>query len=149
MGETMMALREAAEATGVGKSTIWRVIKAGRMSASRTDLGEFSIDPAELFRVFPAKRSGDVSSETAAGHGATGETPTETLAKPSIAEVELKARAELAEARLADLKEMVAELRTDRDKWRSQAERLLPAPATQSPPTPVEPARPWWKRIAR
>jgi excisionase family DNA binding protein len=47
-----LSLRDAAEQAGVGKSTIWRAIKSGRMSATRTEEGGYLIDPAELFRVF-------------------------------------------------------------------------------------------------
>lgn len=43
----------AAQATGTAKSTIYRAIKAGRLSGTRTETGEWSIDPAELARVFP------------------------------------------------------------------------------------------------
>jgi len=43
----------AARATGTAKSTIYRAIKAGRLSGTRTEAGEWSIDPAELARVFP------------------------------------------------------------------------------------------------
>ena len=45
-------LTEAATATGVSRSTIFRAIKAGRISATRTEGGNFSIDPAELHRSF-------------------------------------------------------------------------------------------------
>ena len=51
-----LSLREAAEQAGTSKSTIWRAIRAGRLSATRTDDGGFAIDPAELFRVFEPQR---------------------------------------------------------------------------------------------
>ena len=50
----MLSLSEAATAAGIAKSTIWRAIKAGRMSATRTVTGTYQVDPAELFRVFLA-----------------------------------------------------------------------------------------------
>ena len=40
---TSLSLREAAEQAGVGKSTIWRAVKPGRMSAARTDDSGFAI----------------------------------------------------------------------------------------------------------
>ena len=42
---TTFSLREAAEQAGTSKSTIWQLIKSGRMSAARTDDGGFAIDP--------------------------------------------------------------------------------------------------------
>ena len=47
-------LGTAAQATGAAKSTILRAIKAGRISASRDETGQWQIQPVELFRVFPA-----------------------------------------------------------------------------------------------
>src|SRR3954451_20637242 len=52
---TTLSLREAAEQTGVSKSTVFRAIRAGKLSAGRDEGGNFEIDPAELFRVFPPK----------------------------------------------------------------------------------------------
>ena len=46
-------LGTASQATGTAKSTILRAIKAGRLSATRDDSGQWCIDPAELARVFP------------------------------------------------------------------------------------------------
>src|SRR3954447_323254 len=48
-----LSLRQAARTAGVSKSTISRAIQAGRLSASRSDDGGWSIDPAELCRVYP------------------------------------------------------------------------------------------------
>jgi len=47
-------LGTASQATGCAKSTILRAIKAGRISAVRDDLGQWQIQPVELFRIFPA-----------------------------------------------------------------------------------------------
>ena len=46
-------LGTASQATGCAKSTILRAIKAGRISATRDDLRQWSIEPVELFRCFP------------------------------------------------------------------------------------------------
>lgn len=66
-----MTLTEAAKASGKSKSTIFRSVKSGKLSASR-DGEEYRIDPAELFRVFPREAHETVqrhdpepSSETA------------------------------------------------------------------------------------
>jgi hypothetical protein len=48
-----MSLAEAAAATGVNRSTLFRAYKSGRLSAGRADTGQIEVDPAELFRVFP------------------------------------------------------------------------------------------------
>jgi excisionase family DNA binding protein len=44
----MLTLEEAARLSGKSKSTLARAIKAGRLSANRTDLGTYEIDQAEL-----------------------------------------------------------------------------------------------------
>jgi hypothetical protein len=46
-------LGAAARATGKSKATISRAIKAGRLSAARDGFGGYSIEPAELHRVYP------------------------------------------------------------------------------------------------
>ena len=51
-----ITLGEAARSTGLSKTTLARAIKAGRLSATRTEMGSYEIDSAELSRVywFPA-----------------------------------------------------------------------------------------------
>lgn len=53
-------LGTAAKATGVSKPTLCRAIKSGKLSANRNEDGSYSIDPAELFRVYtPVSETGD------------------------------------------------------------------------------------------
>lgn len=113
----MLSMGEAARQTGVSKATIHRHIKSGRLSATRTENGAYSIDPAELFRVYPpAKRPETV----AVGQGGTPSGTAET------------------DREIALLRERIEELKQDRDAWREQAERLLlSAPASTA-------RRGWW-----
>jgi hypothetical protein len=46
-------LGQAAKASGRSKATIHRAVKAGRISAARSETGCWLIDPAELHRVYP------------------------------------------------------------------------------------------------
>jgi excisionase family DNA binding protein len=128
---TTLSLREAAEQTGASKSTIFRAIKAGKLSATRTVDGNFAIDPAELFRVYPPKTVGVASeraTESLVGHGAPD---ADTAMKLALLDAEVKA-----------LREMVAELRNDRNAWQQQTERMTLALAA-----PKE-SRSWWRRLA-
>ncbi len=59
----MFTLGQAAKETGVSKTAIARAIKSGRLSASKNDLGEYQIDPAELFRVYPVTGNVDSGAE--------------------------------------------------------------------------------------
>jgi hypothetical protein len=111
-------LGTASQATGCAKSTILRAIKAGRISATRDDVGQWQIEPSELFRVFPAL----------AIPGATLQTPP----------IERDATTDML---VAELRQVISDLRQDRDRWREALEReqvahaatqrlLLPSPAT-------------------
>jgi len=58
----MYTVGQAAKATGKSKPTISRAIKSGKISANRNENGSYSIDPAELHRVFPVLPSNSNSS---------------------------------------------------------------------------------------
>jgi hypothetical protein len=111
----MLSLSEAAIAAGTAKSTIWRAVKAGRISASRTVTGTYHVDPAELFRVFPA-----VPKTVEVKQGALAMEP----GLVSALEAQISALKEVSSL----LKEQLEDTRKDRDAWRTQAEssqRLL------------------------
>lgn len=51
----MLTLGQAAKEVNKTKTTLANAIKAGRLSATRDERGQYHIDPAELFRVYPVK----------------------------------------------------------------------------------------------
>nr|CRY95454.1 hypothetical protein [uncultured prokaryote] len=98
------SLATAATAVGRNKTTILRAIKNGTLSASKNELGQYQIDPAELHRVY--------APVVAAQPEASADTPA-------------------LHAQIEALKEIVrrvdgenADLRRQRDSWQAQAERL-------------------------
>ena len=150
-----MSLSEAAAATGVNRSTIYRAWKSGRMSATRTDTGQIEVDPAELFRVFPplAPQQG---VHDALHHGATDDREGGNALHDSALELEVQ---QLRDA-LAAMREDRDATRVDRDAWRDLARKegderrelvhrlALAAPIATPSPTPTGPRRPWWRRLA-
>jgi hypothetical protein len=137
---TTLSLRGAAELAGVNKSTIFRAIQKGRLSAARTDTGDFAIDPAELLRVYPPK-----SEQHHERHDATGEM------------TELRVRNARLEGEVAALRELAEELRRTRDAFERQLTMALskpePKPEPERKPEPTaEPARRglfgWFRRAS-
>ncbi len=68
------SLTSAATATGISKSTIYRAIKSGKMSAIFED-GVYKIDPAELHRVFSPASVERAMKEDMTQSETQGETP--------------------------------------------------------------------------
>lgn len=122
-----LTIGEASTQTGKSKSTLSRAIKQGKISATKNDDGSFSIEPAELFRVY--KRVYDATAETA--KNATYDAPRNTITTPEkdIEIATLRAELHAAREKIDDLKHQADEIREDRDNWRQQANRLLAAPA--------------------
>jgi septal ring factor EnvC (AmiA/AmiB activator) len=48
-------LGQAAKATGKSKTAIANALEKGRLSATKDSFGQWQIDPAELYRVYPPK----------------------------------------------------------------------------------------------
>ena len=122
-------LGQASNATGRSKSTIQAAIKSGRISAQKDDIGQWSIDPAELHRVYPVA----VLS---------------THEKNDLAHSETSKIIEL-EGRLKALQGLLEEVKHGRDKaeenaaaWQAQAEaiKLLVAPLKADKPS-------FWRRL--
>jgi len=116
-----LSLRDAGREVGVSKSTIFRAIKSGRMSAMRDDDGNFAIDPAELFRVYPPRQALERAAAMPSGQGAPSSETSET---PALrAEIE-GLRAQLQLMREKD-DEIINELKGQRDSWQRQAESAI------------------------
>jgi len=131
----MLTLGQAARHCGVSKGTISKAIANGKVSATRREDGSWAIDGAELARYL------DVNGHRFRTETGPGEQPA-TIA-------ELRARADLAEQRLGDLKAMLDDMRRQRDdaegqrdKWETVATRLslsAPKPDQQPAATPTQP----------
>ena len=123
LSETLLSLSEAGKLIGVSKSTIWRAIKAGKLSAAaKTDDGEFRIEPSELHRAF---------AETKRAHAVASMVKTDEA---------VAARLEGLEQMLAFAKEQLEKTEKDRDACRAQAE------ATQRLLIDARPKRfSWWR----
>jgi excisionase family DNA binding protein len=122
-----LSLAEAAQATGLNRSTILRAIKSGKISGARDETGTWSVEPVELHRMFPAATA-------------------PPKATPQDAQTD---------ALVAELRAQLADMRSQRDAWQGIAERLaLSAPRPPEPEPkpaealPAERTRPWWRRLA-
>ena len=142
MTSTSYTLGEAAKATGMSKSSILRAIKSHKVSATKDEAnGVWLIEPAEIHRLYPR-----VSEEQS-----------EPKSEASGNIIELQVRLEAAQQTVERLDAIIADLRDDRDRWRTHAEKLLltdqraiitPPPVQTASPSPatVQKARRWWQR---
>mgnify|MGYP001627430220 CR=1 FL=1 len=121
-----LSLRQAATEAGTSKSTILRAIQSGRLSAARTDDGGYSIDPAELFRVYAPKSRSDAPDQPAhrsEGHGAPASAQADAT-DVRVRNAQLEAEIKALQAILDVERKRGEELRAERDRWATQAERL-------------------------
>lgn len=101
----MVALttQQAAAITGRNRSTIWRAIKTGKVSASKTATGDYLVEPVELERTFGLlQRSHDAPRPRATGR-----------------------RAPALPLEVALLRDRVAALEADKEDLRRERDRLL------------------------
>lgn len=121
---------QAAKAAGISKATITRALKSGKISGLKDDSGTWTIDPAELHRVFPP---------------VAYETPETRIMKRSAIPEETGETAAL-ERENQMLREALADARQERDRWHQIAERLSIAPPAPAPDHP-KPAAGFWSRL--
>jgi hypothetical protein len=119
-----LTLAQAAEATGLNRSTLLRAIKKGRISGQLDDHGAWFVEPVELHRAFPPAQAA-----------------AEAVPQHAHADAEVRIRLAVAEERLGELKAALADMRDQRDSWQSQAERLLLAPPKPAQAQPMT----WWR----
>jgi hypothetical protein len=141
-------LGQAAKACGMSKTSIFRSIKAGRISAARDELGQWAIEPCELHRVHPpphgrqryGERNGG-TSRNRRGHGSRG---------GKRARFPARTAARRSQAMLDDMRGQRDDMRGERDHWREQAQRLVLADQRGRPGAlQAEPERRgWWSRLA-
>src|ERR1700753_3991404 len=103
---------QAAKATGKSKPTISRAIKTGALSAIKNENGSYTIDPAELHRVFPPiQRSSNDNPEILRSE------------TPALQET-LRREIELLRERLIDKDAVIDDLRKRLDREAEERQRL-------------------------
>ena len=138
---TTLSLKAAAREAGIAKTTLLRAVRSGRVSARKSDLVDWLIDAAELFRVFPPRRLDPQDPGLGTGvlvQDAPPPGPPEATPGPTHWEVRLaraEAKLEALEQALAREQRLSEDLRAERDRWAAQAERLVLAPPSR---------RTWW-----
>ena len=128
---TGLSLRTAAKAVGLDKTTILRAIQSGKISADKNQNGGWVIQPAELFRVYkPASAPVDAAVATdAVRHDALPPVMQDAAAAPAVSAEKVAG----LEAQVKILRELVEELKSQRDGWQQQAERLSLNSPSQPP----------------
>jgi hypothetical protein len=122
---TGLSAREAGERVGLTKQAIVKAIKNGRISATKDDTGEWRIEPAELFRVYPPLPTDGANEQPTKDTGSL-------------------------QRELEVLRELVADLRGERDRLlgivETQAQQVKQLTDQRPTPQPAE-RRGWWRRL--
>ena len=126
-----LSLSAAAKEVNRSKSTLSRAIKEGRLSATRCEDGSYQIDPAELYRVFPAPVPQPTTSNAAQPESERDGTLRMQL---EVAERERdrdrdREREECSRER-EQMQATIDDLRARLDRAESRIAGLLPAPPT-------------------
>jgi len=130
---------QAAKESGKSKSTIWKYVKNGTLSAQKNIDGSYRIDAAELFRVFPPT-AGEKFDER---H------------KETNANQKLSLENEVLKAQLAAQSERVRTLEADKQFLQEQLQRTtLLLTGVQDAHKPQQnvslpPKRRWWPFASR
>ena len=127
----MFTLKTAAEHANTSRATVWRWIKSGRLSATRTDAGEFRIEPAELERHLASVSANSVPNRA----------ERRTATAPNVsADSEQAFRTAALEAEIAGLRALLEAERRRADEhkgyaeaWQRQAEAAQRLLADQRP----------------
>jgi len=139
-----LTLAEAAKSVKRTKQALAVAIQKGRISASKDANGQWRIDAAELFRVYPSAKEdvGDARRHL------------DILPPSENTEIrELQTRISALEELRRTEHARAEELREERDAWRRQCEALMRAlPPGKTPEQPAEAQnnvqskeRPWWR----
>lgn len=127
-------LGTAAKATGKSKSTIKRALEKGLISAEKSPIGEWIIDPAELHRVYPPSNGGTGPDSVPEGTGRNGG----AQARLAVLEREAALLREMLDREREQSQAQLDDIRRDRDHWRQQATALLTDGREKAPQKPVE-----------
>jgi hypothetical protein len=138
----MLTVSQAAKEVGITRGGLWKAIKDGRLSATKNNKGQFCIDPAELFRVYPPVDTVGVHSKQASID--------KRQSRQHEAD-ELRLRLELTNRLLAKAESEVDDLRRRLDDESSERRKLIQLlthqPEQQAQPEPKQEGSLLWRKL--
>ena len=120
-----LTLGQAAKQANLSKPTLSRALKDGRLVGTKRADGSYKIDASELQRWLDDYRNRNRNKK----HEVSPLTTPESVSCDSALQDEVKA---LRQEKIDSLEKRIIELEQERDDWKRQAERLLPAPSKPS-----------------
>ena len=146
-----LSLREAVKHFDVSRPTLLKSLKNGKVSGVKDGKGQWTIDPAELTRVYQPRESDPDKV------GKPFPVKLSKFDSPLSGEVEAlrqqladaEQRAAVAEAQAEERSARISDMTEERDRWRQQATGLLAdLRAAHEKAAPAEDSsRSWWRRL--
>lgn len=133
-------LGQAAKATGKSKSAVLKSIKNGRVSARKSENGDWEIDPSELHRVYPPVSENGLPEQ----QGTRQETPSELIELRVKIEAFREQNSILMDER-DDLRRRLDQSEEERRRTQTQLTALLTDQRQQNTPSP--PPKSFWQRF--
>lgn len=127
-----LSLREAVNLFDVSRPTLSKALKSGKVSGVQDGKGKWSIDPAELYRVYQYRKADPANEQ--------GNKPDNfpTLSRPLTDNVNVEIAALKADLEAETIRRVAAEAMADeRARHIDDLRRMLPAPGASKP-------RGWW-----
>ena len=134
-GMAQFTIAGAARAAGVGRATIQRALKAGRLSATTNEQGERVIDMAELLRVFGPLKQGEQPASSITSQLDTGGEQGLSAVLVEVLREQLRKAEEREQQAQQEKARLLSLLEAEQQARRDLEQKLLPPP----PPPPPEP----------
>ena len=134
----------AARAAGVGRATIQRALKAGRLSATTNEQGERVIDMAELLRVFGPLKQGEQPASSITSQPDTGGEQGLSAVLVEVLREQLRKAEEREQQVQQEKTRLLSLLEAEQQARRDLEQKLLPPPPPPQPepePQPEPPPR--------
>ena len=125
----MLTLQQAADATGIKRITIMRAIRSGKMSGTKDAYGQWTVDVAEIARVYPLNN------------------PCVDKMQLERIDQELAARVQQAERQVGELIATLNDMREQRDSWQREAHDWKVQAQSASKMLADQRPRPWWWQL--
>ena len=126
----------AARAAGVGRATIQRALKAGRLSATTNEQGERVIDMAELLRVFGPLKQGEQPASSIMSQLDTGGEQGLSAVLVEVLREQLRKAEEREQQVQQEKARLLALLEAEQQARRDLEQKLLPPPPPPQPEPP-------------